>query len=106
MAVRLHDSGSAERRFIDALRDEEGVEAERNCFGRELEFVDYQAAPSPEQAEVMCGGCPMYALCLAGSEESRPAWGVRAGVAWYQGHKHHNFRGDPLDLDLILPTAA
>src|SRR5690606_11571298 len=47
------------------------------CSGREAEFIDYDEAPSPEQARNMCAGCPLLDPCRRYGEAARPfgVWG-------------------------------
>lgn len=53
------------------------------CLGMADDFVDYSVAPSNEDAEIMCFGCPIFDLCDDyASQVSRPSWGIWAGRVW------------------------
>lgn len=66
-------------------RDNKLDKPERNCYGKEDLFRDYDdpknlaGVPTDFEAKVMCHGCPLFTLCNDYREKGRPAWGVWAG---------------------------
>lgn len=62
-----------------------GWDHKRKCFGRENEFVMYETAPTAEQAEAMCKGCPLLKLCDEYARVSKQSWGIWGGHVWRYG---------------------
>ncbi len=95
--ARVH----AARRAFDAALDAAAEEAALNvpakerrypdphCLNRPDLFVDYVIPPSAEEAEELCDGCPLFALCRASARRAKPAWGVWGGVAYVDGRSAH-----------------
>lgn len=52
-----------------------------NCEGREAEFSDFlwEDRPTPEQAQEMCKGCPMFKLCEDYAAAQQITWTVMGG---------------------------
>jgi hypothetical protein len=55
------------------------------CFNKPEIYQDYTHSPSPEQAEEMCVGCPIFAECREFGEVTKPGGGVWGGIAYRYG---------------------
>lgn len=73
--------------FNQLLNDanKEGYDRRFPCFDRPDVYVDYERSPSPEDAEAMCAGCPIYKEHREFGDVTRPGWGVHGGVAYRYG---------------------
>lgn len=66
-------------------RDNKLDTPQRNCYGKEDMYRDYDdprnlhGVPSDFEARMMCHGCPLFDLCKDYADVGRPAWGVWAG---------------------------
>jgi len=56
----------------------------RNCLGREKEFVDYadDDIPIDGVARVLCDNCPVFQKCDAFATAEKPGWGVHGGKTY------------------------
>lgn len=52
-----------------------------NCKGRGDEFVDYEVAPTAEQAAALCAGCPIFDECREYAQAAQP-YGVWGGEVY------------------------
>lgn len=60
------------------------------CDGREAEFVGYELPPSKEEARALCAPCPLLAICKESARlHEAPGWGIKGGIAWYEGKQWH-----------------
>jgi len=60
------------------------------CHGKPEEFVDYgYPLPSIEDAELLCGPCPLLEACRANAKHRRPQWGILGGIVWVYGRQAH-----------------
>lgn len=65
----------------------DGYAEKRRCADRPDLYVDYASAPTADEAELLCQGCPFYQLCQDYADSTKPAWGVWGGRRWRHGEK-------------------
>lgn len=65
--------------------NKEGYDRRFPCFGKPERYVDYDHSPSPEEAEEMCVGCPIYKEHREFGRVTKPGWGVHGGIAYRYG---------------------
>jgi hypothetical protein len=73
---------------FNALLDdanETGYDRKFPCFNRPDLYTDYDRAPSPEEAEEMCAGCPIYNEHREYGIVTKPGWGIHGGIAYRYG---------------------
>ena len=68
--------------------DNRSGDPQRNCAGKSELYTNYDDprnlmdTPSDEEAELMCAGCPLLALCRDYADKAHPAFGVYGGVIY------------------------
>jgi hypothetical protein len=57
------------------------------CDGREADFIDYDEdnIPTPDDAYMMCEGCPVLVECARMANAYKPPVGVWGGNVWKDG---------------------
>ena len=71
--------------FQQMLREASVNGWQPRCYRQPELYADWLKAPSAEDAAELCAGCPLFDLCGEEARLTRPAWGIRAGVAWVYG---------------------
>lgn len=65
--------------------NKEGYDRRFPCFNKPEVYTDYTYSPSPEAAEEMCVGCPIFKECREYGLVTKPGWGVHGGIAYRYG---------------------
>lgn len=60
-------------------------EDEIKCMDKPERYVDYIIPPTEDEAEALCAGCPMRALCAEFAAATKPGTGVWGGERWKYG---------------------
>lgn len=55
------------------------------CTTEEADLWFSERTADLEQAKILCGGCPIREMCLAGALERAEPWGVWGGEVFVQG---------------------